>query len=274
MSTKNLYPAHIYDPIRFQIARQLLQKELRKLLPCVPQEAWPAVDRTIAEWAKKPSQYHLEQEQYRDFWDSFAAIMESIKLKPAFTRWLTAENVSWEQKELPLSDLLFTSPIEEAQNIPGLTFTARTRFCDAFEALKDKPELLAERRRIMQEHSFPSAQNEYPIIARKSSEREYKALDGNHRCLKAALNQQETIKAWVATLGGDIPRNYWVPINDLLQLVENYKTAQKRNDEATAKAVRRVLQQQFDLSDCARISFESRLLDQHSGARSLYEESV
>jgi hypothetical protein len=49
------------------------------------------MDESVSGWLNNPTLYHLEDGGPRDFWDSFAALLERIKLKPNFTAWITAE---------------------------------------------------------------------------------------------------------------------------------------------------------------------------------------
>lgn len=264
------YPKHVYDPVRYRIARDLLQKELRKLFPHAPDQAWMYIDKAIGAWAEHPNQYHLENPTYRDFWDIFAAVIESIKLKGSFARLLTAENYTWDRQKLPLIELCMSSPLGQLHKIPGLNVRHDTPLREVKSALEAHPESLAEQRALNDNHSRDPEQDNYPVIIKINGRGECLILDGNRRCLRALLYDKNTMDAWVVTTNGEPPRNHWVPVNDLMQLVALYKDAKKSGLNAAVPAIRQTLETYFTMSEIARINYD-RAQTEHWGQQLLAE---
>jgi len=50
MTTPRLYPQHIYEPVRAEIAISYLKHEFRKLLPGVQDKGWEIIDKNISGW--------------------------------------------------------------------------------------------------------------------------------------------------------------------------------------------------------------------------------
>lgn len=257
---KVVYPEHIYDPIRHQIACELLQKECRKLFPHVSGDAWTAIDHDIANWARQPFDYHLEG--YLDFWDAFAAMLESIKLKTAFTRLLTAKNYSWSRQQLPLARIHMSAPLEQLSKIPRLKLQPETSLQEIKAALAGHPERLVEQRILNDQHSRDPNQDKFPVVVKTAAPGAYVILDGNRRCLRAMLYGKSSIDTWVVATQTQPPRDYWVPVNDLMQLVELYKAAKRQGVDEAVPAIRATLETYFKLSSIARINYKRVQLDE------------
>jgi hypothetical protein len=269
------YPAHIYDKQRYQLALDILEKEFSKLLPETVHSAWPQVKQDIEGWAESPHKYHLDDQVFLDFWDIFAAVMESIKLKPAFTKLLTAENYSYHKKVVKIDDIHMSSALWQLTKIPGLNLRNDISFTEIRKALNGKPVLLKEQRDINDQHSTDSNQDEYLVIVKLSENGRMQVLDGNRRCLRALLYGKKTISAWVVETNGQSPENYWVPINDLMQLVELYKMTKKKHQDKYALHIRQSLEAYFNLSKIARINYETHILaSNHTGAQELFDEPL
>lgn len=254
------YPEHIYDPLRINMAEQLIEKELAKLLKG---ESGSVSRATIQSWRERPSNYHLE-EGVRDFWDIFAAIVESIKLKPSFTAFLTADNYHWKYEEIPVESIRMSSYLDTLKNIPNLVWKPEMTVGEVMHAI-ETPEELAAQKENSDQHSDDS-QNEYPIIVRKSDKGDNRVMDGNRRALRAALYGQETITAWVAYVDeGTVPRNYWVPVNDMMQLVKLFVLAKT---DTQRQSVRNSLEILFQQTIVARIVFDERVAEM-KGAKEL-----
>jgi hypothetical protein len=92
------------------------------------------------------------------FWDSFAAVMEGIKLKANFTAWLTAENVNWSKSTIPVRQIQMTSPLEQLKKVPGLKLRNDLPFAELADVLADNPEAVSEQKRLVDEHSTDPTQ--------------------------------------------------------------------------------------------------------------------
>jgi hypothetical protein len=266
------FPAHIYSPERRTLATQLVQKELRKLYPDLKAGAWKSIDMAVNGWAENPATYHLE-EPYRDFWDICAAVIESIKLKPTFIEWITAENVSWTKRTMKLTNLQMTSPLDQLENVPGLKLRNDIPLTELIEALKRSPDALKQQKSLVEQHTTDPLQNDYPIIIRRAEGGLYKVMDGNRRMLWAVTHRQTELEAWVGEIDGNIPRNYWVPLNDMFQFAKVFKQAREHDDHETQTAAARILKAHFEASTVARIAYQTRIGNQSDIARQLYDKA-
>lgn len=262
---------HISDKSRISLAHTLLEKEARKLFLGLPAEAWPAIDHSMRKWASNPLDFHLEDDGPRDFWDSFAAFMESIKLKPNFTAWITAENVHWQKMTVPVAELQMTSPLAQLYKIPELNIRHDLPVAELLHALSLHPEALPEQKRLIDKHSTDPAQDAYPIIVHDTNDGLRKIMDGNRRTLKAVIYGTSEIDAWVGKVDGLHPVNFWVPVNDMFQLVKVFKEATEAGDEQLQQAVARVLKARFEASKVAEQAYLNRIANQSEIAKSLYE---
>ncbi|HET6924568.1 MAG TPA: hypothetical protein VFH39_01935 [Candidatus Saccharimonadales bacterium] len=269
-----VYPEHIVAPERLELARTILGKELRKLFLGLADDSWRAMDDSVRGWAEQPVKYHLEDGGPRDFWDSFAAFMESIKLKPDFTRWLTAENVRWSKQHLDPRELILTSPLDQLRRIPDIDLRTGMHFSEIADLLNRNPEARATQKKLIDEHSTDPAQDTYPIIVQIDPELGLKIMDGNRRTLKAVIYGKDGIDAWVAEHDGDDLRDFWVPVNDLYQLAVQFKTAQKDGDTAGQEAVARILRQVFAHSQVAKQTYEARVRDEAGYTSELYDMAL
>lgn len=99
---EQVYPAHIYEPIRREVANSYLRHELRKYLPSVAN--WSEVDGDIEKWFdQSPELYPV-----RDYWNGVHGIMMGFKLYNQLLAFITAENVSWSREKIKLADLSYS----------------------------------------------------------------------------------------------------------------------------------------------------------------------
>src|SRR5215213_8571418 len=111
-------PSHLTDAARLAIATELLQKELRKLLPGLDSTARRALDSDVAAWPGGGAGYHLSEVPGVDFWDSFEAVLGQIKLKPLFIASLTAANVTWQKQRVALGKLTASTTLDQFAGLP------------------------------------------------------------------------------------------------------------------------------------------------------------
>ncbi len=271
MAQQLTYPSHIYDATRVELAISIINKELRKLFLGVSTDAWQAMDASVRGWANQPTDYHLETERLQDFWDSFAAIMHGIKLKPNFVAWITAENIEWSKQTLDTRTIQMTSPLKQLQKVHGLNLRVDLLLGELAEILANNPAAKAEQKTFVDQHSTDPAQDEYPIIVRKTSGGVIKVMDGNRRALRAVIYDQPQIEAWVGEMKQPEPINYWVAIADMYQLVVFYKAAVEKKDTHTQSAIAGTLRNIFDTSSVAQIAYQHRVAGQVAVAQQLYD---
>lgn len=257
-----IYPKHIYDPLRTEIATQLLQKEFEKLFPTLDSNA---LHTHIQAWHQDPSHYHLE-DGTRDFWDIFAAMLESIKLKPSFTAFLTAENYHWKKEEIPLNSIQLSSYLGQLKDLDQLSWSRSTTIGDILAAIPDQKTL--EQHKQIDEKYNRDSQNTYPIIVRRLGNKSVRVMDGNRRALHASLCGQTTIIAWIADTEIEIPQNFWVPVNDLFQLTKLFRGA---TTPASKQAVRDSLEILFKASPIAHTNYKIRVLGSSPWADELFK---
>lgn len=76
-----IYPKHIYEPMRIKIAAQLMQKELRKLLPSVPEKLRPQLDNDVGSWLDGTKS---ELAPVHDFWNGLEGLMQGSSSKECY----------------------------------------------------------------------------------------------------------------------------------------------------------------------------------------------
>lgn len=96
------YPAHVYEPIRREVANSYLRHELRKYLPSVAN--WGEVDSDIEKWFDGSTELY----PVRDYWNGVHGIMMGFKLYNQLLSFITAENVNWTREKIKLAELTYT----------------------------------------------------------------------------------------------------------------------------------------------------------------------
>ena len=260
---KRIYPAHIYDGTRIEIAKQLIEKEFRKLFPSMQADAWPEVIKDIGNWPNGGAAYHLESQPVRDFWGIVDAVMGGIKLKPLFVAQLTAENWIWERRTLKVDDITTTSVLDQLEGLPFVPAADNNISMADVRAFFDKtPDEKARQRGMNDGFSIDPEQDHYPILVDARDGKLFVG-DGNRRVLRAVLYDRVEIDAWVATSDGMPPRNYWMPIDNMMDLVWAYGWQKKAGGNPDPLAYRQILLDWFSQSDVARISFMTRVYNQN-----------
>lgn len=265
------YPEHIYDENRMNLALTIIEKESRKLFLNLPSATWERMDESMRGWTQDPVRYHLENDGPRDFWDIFAAFMESVKLKPNFTALITAENVTWHRALMSIRDIQMTIPLAQLKKVPELNLRNNLPYAELADVLARKPHLVDEQKQLVDQYSTDPAQDTYPVVLKEAKDGLFKVMDGNRRTLKTLLYGEDKIEAWVCSTNGDEPTNYWVPLNDMFQLLKVYKQAVDIDDKELQKAVARVLKARFEASDVAKIAYRCRIGNQAKIASEFYE---
>jgi hypothetical protein len=187
--------------------------------------------------------------------------MESIKLKPKFTAFITAKNYHWKQETIDVGSIKLSSNLDQLNEIPGFIWGDQITVGNIL-GLIVTPEILNEQKRINDTYSLDS-QDKYPIIVRRSPDGSHQVMDGNRRSLRAGLYGRKTIDAWVAHIDTETPKDFWVPVNDLMQIVKLFGLA--KTDEQK-QSVRDSLELLFNASIIAKINYETRVSGSKSGS--------
>lgn len=97
---QQIYPAHIYEPIRREVANSYLRHELAKYLPSMTGE-WR---KDIEKWFDGSAELY----PVRDYWNGVHGIMMGFKLYNQLLSYITAENVTWSRGKIGLVDLTYS----------------------------------------------------------------------------------------------------------------------------------------------------------------------
>lgn len=97
---EQVYPVHIYQPIRREVANSYLRHELVKYLPSATGN-WRG---DIEKWFNGSTELY----PVRDYWNGVHGIMMGFKLYNQLLSFITAENVSWSRERTKLADLTYT----------------------------------------------------------------------------------------------------------------------------------------------------------------------
>lgn len=249
--TENKYPAHLYEPERRDIAIRYIRHELRKLFPKIrDEEVWKLLDSEVAEWWNE----NPTLTPVRDFWNGLHGISMGFKLKNIVS-WLTSAHLKWEEKEVPVDELWFGSPIgflKEINEKPSAQQVREWIFRpEHAEHLEKERELSREK----EDESMP--RNEFPIIAIRR-EKNLVVTDGNRRLLRAILTNKERIYSVTAEpIAQPIIFDSWVPTASLCELVSfhRYWSALKRD---TTEHVAHVIAELIRDSFAGQIEFTKR----------------
>jgi len=276
---EHVYPKHMYDSIRIEIAAQQMQHEFRKLLPSISDLDWPKYDRDIESWfvGKKS-----ELAPIHDFWNGFEGIMRGFKLK-GLLQWVTAENIIWKEVNVPVKEIVFV------WNIPDLSFIGRTPYlAQSVISSLNKPENRSKKEMIKKRSDekakeFVDSRNDQNALlfndkkgGSVTSMKGYQILEGNRRVLKAVADEVDEIKAYVGEFANDAdshPRNYWISTGFLRNLVSLADDAIANNDQASLLAIEKVITQSLESSDSAKIVFKLRVL-QRTPAGEYFKERL
>lgn len=218
------YPAHLYEPIRSEVANTYLKREFRKYFSSLRDiHSWKTIDADIDDWFIHPEVYSING--IRDYWDGFFGMATGFKLKNGLLEVITAENITWSKEELPLDNTLTTGGnmlyIHESLSASKLGARSLAEFFGKEENIGIAEKWEIEFRR----HGEATFSREnFPIIVEEQIFEGNKILathDGNRRLLRAILEEKGSISAFVGRYSDDIgkPRNYWIATSYLIQCV-------------------------------------------------------
>jgi hypothetical protein len=209
-----VYPKHLYDKLRVEIAVELAGKEIAKILDAEND------DQLSQHRAAVAAMYDGRQGVYapvHDFW-SLVEMVLHVK-KKELPELITAQNVTWTREELPLEELHITSMpfIERHQEIFG---PKPWKIADLQRIFFQKPELfeqaVADQRETVgeQQHNFDQSAEPIAIVYRN---KQFQLIDGNGRLYRALLAGKDTISCYIGRQEGVMPINYWISAGTLKQ---------------------------------------------------------
>lgn len=253
-----VYPSHIYEEIRQQVATSYIKHEFRKLLWRVPESHWEAIDRNISDWINSP-----ELVIPRDFWNGFHGICMGFKLKIGFIYFITAKNVVWSKKTIPFSKLWFGVEFDQTKVVGEGKLSAEkvSRFYGDPQNRKLKEEWL---KLVLEKTGGTSPRDEHPIIVVQRELNQamiYSTYDGNRRLAKAVLEGRNEVEAFVGEFAQEVaPQNYWIPTTILMENLYFAKQAYDRNDKELFQKYVDVLADMLNQSESAVYELKERAL--------------
>jgi len=249
---KSHYPEHIFEPVRIEIARELVLKEYYKLFPFLERVNFEQMSASILCWLHG-SGYELTP--IADYWNYLDGTMITLKLKNLIPQ-LTSVNIHWQLEAIDPRQLQIVWPVgnlaEHGQPPYSYNFINQHILHNLQQS--------AINRRISDEKSSDTvvSRDHYPIIVRRESSGSLKLLDGNRRTLRALLYNKASIDAWVGTVVAQ-PwlHDYWVNTGFLRRLLSEYE-ADPRPE--VAESIRSQLKILFESSVIARYNYEHRCI--------------
>lgn len=249
MGIKSKFLPHLSDPLRRKIATDFAQHELRKLLPHIRDaKTWEAIDADVADW--------YERLTVQNFWNGIHGISIGFRLK-SIVPLITSLNIKWSEKDVPITDLYFGGkfgPIKELASTESARDVQIKLFQSEHASILD-----ATSSKMKETDEESSARGDYALfVVRK--EGKLIVIDGNRRLLRAILNAQTSIKAFVGE-PSSTPEifEHWVPTSLLIDLNYWYKRQyelKRDTTEATAKVIAELIRD----SSAGRIEFVERVV--------------
>lgn len=257
------YPSHILDPVRIEIAREIVLKEYFKLFPMLEAMNFDQVSSSILYWLHGAG---YELAPITDFWNYIDGMMISLKLKD-IVPYLTSVNIDWKLENLDPHNLRLVAPVG------NLAQHGQPPYSYEFinQRILQNVQQLVINRRISDEKASDTkvSRDHYPIIVRREVNNTLTILDGNRRTLRALLYGKPTIQAWVGTVKTEPKlRDYWVNTGFLRRLLAQYDESPTQEMRQTVRAELKVL---FDSSIIARQNYQQRCIEHYSSAQELAE---
>ncbi len=257
------YPKHIYDPIRYEVAANIISHELKKLFPSFSHDEYQKLSGQILEWPLDPKKYSLSPEP-RDFWNGVEGIMTGFRLK-GVVKFITSENVSWTKEKVSPLKFIFTTDHFSVNNekIPTLNKSAS----EVLSWLKEKGYLEEATKKVEEDYRVGIPRVADPIYCKKDDKGSYFAFDGNGRVLYALLKNIDSISAFVGVLEGEKPRNYWIYTMLLIRISQLHSERIITLDE-----YKKILKYHFEESKSAIVEYKERVPDEESLKNSILQE--
>lgn len=224
------YPKHIYEPIRYEVAENYLVHELRKLFETVGNKYPAELEKDI-----RNLKVSKELANPRDFWNGFHGICMGFKLKIQLIYVVTAENVKWERRLVPLENIRFGVELEQTRAVaPGnlLATEVRNFYMDPKNSsVKDKY------LKVAGQYFDDNLRGKDPLSAfvlPGSNGKEITVFDGNGRLGRMVLDSSiEMVDCYVGNFTDErkVPTNTWVPTPLLMENLYYAKKAFDRGDK-------------------------------------------
>ena len=253
------YPAHLYEPIRREIAVSYIRHELRKYLPNLRDEsAWKVVDADVATWfGGAPFLFPV-----RDFSNGFYGIVMGFKLLIHLSDFITAENVVWKREMIYPRELVFTGfnpkefGVDMVSNNVEEAIDFYTKPGNGARRVDDQAKLYKTFEKTAERVSDPI------IVTQKKVEDKDQLVvyKGNARVYLAVLDGKNAIDVYVGRFADEKRQleNFWLPTSYLLELAHLARAAWREKDETTYQATVVVLKKILTFSESAKFEMKDR----------------
>ncbi len=255
------YPKHIYEPIRREIAVSYIRHELKKYLPGLRDDAaWQKIDTDIANWFEEaPFLYPV-----RDFWNAFYGITMGFKLLIHLSDFITAENVVWKKEQLNLSELVFAGFNPSELGVPLQTMNAAEAIT-FYSQENNQEKRVDDLAKIQANFAKTTNRSDDPVIVtqkKRDNKDRLVIYKGNARVYLAILQGRQSIDAYVGRFSDERRDlvNFWVPTQELLELVHIARRAWIDKDETTYNATIVVLGKLLSFSESAKFEMKDRVV--------------
>lgn len=244
-----IYPEHIYDATRVQIATEILGKEVAKLVVAQNDAELEAHRGLVGEWFRGTDQ---ELSPVHDFWCTFE-LLPLVKTK-RLARFVTAQNVDWQPDNMDMNNLILTwMPFIEQHPEFGEGPWPVPEIRSIFEQHPDIYADAAEQNRANRSRYGFNRDNDPITIVTREDSTQY-LLDGNGRMYAALMAGRDEIRTWHGRMTGDKPVNYWVSTGLLKDLCYTVIDEVENNPEV-AQAALTLLRAQLATNDIAKANY-------------------
>lgn len=251
---RTAYPSHIYDPERIEIMRELALKEYFKLFPFFKEADFKNMDDAMIEWFDGRKS---EMAPVHDYWNFLGGMLLSLKLKN-IRSYVTSEHITWKLENLNPKTVDLYWAVGTLSDHGDVDQAYSYDFVK--EKIIDQPEEYVKNVKISDQKSGDTIvdRDHYPIIALRHLDGNIELLDGNRRVMRAWLQNNEFMNAWVGTITNEPAiYNHWVGADFLILLISEYT----QNPTATVfDSVRSQLEIVFATSSIAKYHYQKRCM--------------
>jgi hypothetical protein len=245
------YPKHLEEKIREEVALSYLKHELRKIFPSID-------NREILGLMNSK-----ELCNPRDFWNGLHGVSMGFKLKNILYL-VTAENIVWKREKVKCNEIYFGVELDSTKKIKPGKISGEEYF-DFY--LNDENRRTQELKNVLKIRGNNAEREKDPIIIIKKEEL-MSVHDGNGRLARHILEKESEIEAFVGTMKGKEPVNYWLPTSFLVEfLFYVYQVIDSNNEELFIKQIA-VLKNMLSRSKSGMYEFKERALTKKEPYRS------
>jgi hypothetical protein len=244
-----VYPKHLSEKIREEVAVSYLKHEFRKIFPSID-------TNEVANLMK-----NSELSAPRDFWNGLHGISMGFKLKNVLY-FITAENIIWTKEKHNLDDFNFGVELQQTKLVKEGKLTA-AEVRDFYNKNRDLKKSQLDF--TLGIRGNDNIREEDPIITIEKMEKDIKVLsvyDGNGRLGRHILEDDLTIEAFVGRYSSEDkrPMNFWLPTSLLMENLNFVYLAIERKDEVLFNQQIAVMKNMLSYSESGKYEFRERAL--------------